>query len=307
LDDWSVPKDIIDRAILRLAHNQHGLVARRQLLDLGYERWLVDDRVRSLRLIAVTHGVYSMGHTPGGVDSRLMAGLLFAGEGALLARQTAAAYWGLMQWRGAIHVLRDFNRVLPGRKRDSWLIVHRTRFLPDAEVAVHKGLAITSIERTLLDLAATLPRRKLESCFATAERLRLLDVRKLDAVLERGPGWKGVAVLRQVLDEFRSEITRTRSELEENFFHLCVKAGLESPDVNFLLEGLEVDCFWPKHRLVVEMDSREFHLNTRAFERDRRRDETLQRAGFKVLRLTYKRLQDDPHGAVESVLAMISH
>ncbi len=234
-----------------------------------------------------------------------MAGLLFAGNGAVLSHQTGAANWEIMEWRGAVHVTRNFNRVLPGRKRDSWLTVHRTRSLPAEDVVRHNGFPVTSVERTLLDLAGTLTARKLESCLTEAHRLRLVDTNKLEQILKRGRGKRGVANLRKLVAEWNSEITRTRSDLEEEFFSLCRERGLGTPNVNVIVEGVEVDCFWPQHRLVVEMDSRKFHLNERAFENDRIRDGVLQAAGYRVGRITYRRLETDPESVLRSVVSLI--
>jgi very-short-patch-repair endonuclease len=301
----SMATELADRKILTLARKQRGIVCRPQLTAAGIHAWQIDNRVKQDRLIPILPGVYGVGHDCIDRETRLMAAILFAGPGSVLSHETAAAHWGLLEWHGGIHVVRDFNRVLPGRSRDSWLIVHRTRFLPPSETAMHNHLPVTSVERTLLNIAATQPRRKVESCLTAAERLRLLDKRKMDKVLERGPGWKGINMLRALMAEWSDEVTRSRSDLEERFFFLCRGGGLDTPRVNTMIEGFEVDIFWPQHRLIVELDSRTHHLTRKAFEEDRKRDAVLQAAGYRVVRITHRMLEQDPQSAVDSVLGFI--
>ncbi|MGA7396685.1 MAG: DUF559 domain-containing protein [Solirubrobacterales bacterium] len=291
----------IDEWILEMARRQHGLISRQQLTGKGIDRWQIDVRKRTARLIPVVDGVYAVGHDRLNAKARLQAGLLFAGPQSVLSHHSAALHWGLAGWLGPVHVLRDFNRVLPGRKKDRWLVVHRTRFLPENEVARHAGFPVTSVERTLLDLAAKVDERKLESCLTAAERLRVFDLTRMEQVLERGPGWKGIGRLRRVLNNWNHEITMTRSDLEERFFSICRRKGLPLPAVNVVVEGFEVDCLWRDDRLIVELDSRAHHLNPIAFETDRHRDGILQAAGYRVRRITYRSLEEDPEAAVDSV------
>jgi hypothetical protein len=97
----------------------------------------------------------------------------------------------------------------------------------------------------------------------------------------------------------------TRSDLERDFLGVCRKAGLPAPQVNVIVKGFEVDALWPDQRLVVELDSFEFHRTRAAFERDRARDAALQLAGYRVLRITWRRLRDDPEGVVKSVRVLL--
>jgi very-short-patch-repair endonuclease len=97
----------------------------------------------------------------------------------------------------------------------------------------------------------------------------------------------------------------TRQELEARFFELCRRYGLPLPSCNVLVEGFLVDALWPAQRLVVELDSWEFHRERRAFEEDRVRDAALMAAGYRVVRITWRRLEDDPDGVAELIRKLI--
>jgi very-short-patch-repair endonuclease len=130
-----------------------------------------------------------------------------------------------------------------------------------------------------------------------ADRLQLLDPHKLAELCESARGRAGAGRLRALAAEHRA-LPETRSELERRFLYLCDRAALPRPAVNVLIAGFEVDCFWPVHRRVVELDGYEFHRDRASFERDRRRDAALHVAGHTVVRLTHRRLVDDEASVV---------
>ena len=165
---------------------------------------------------------------------------------------------------------------------------------------------MTSVARTLLDLAELVPVRALRHAFEEAERLRLADVRAIEAVVARGWGRRGVGALAALLDEARTRpLPDTRSELERRFLDVIGSAGLPPPATNVLVEGFLVDAVWPRQRLVVELDGRRYHETRAAFERDRIRDAGLQVAGFRVLRVTWKRLHGDPQIVAATIRALL--
>src|SRR5207247_1611571 len=150
------------------------------------------------------------------------------------------------------------------------------------------------VARTLLDLAEVVRPRDVERAFEEAERLRLLDMRTIANLRARSHGRHGLALLDALLAEARPPPADTRLELERRFFDLIKDADLPPPATNVLVEDFLVDAVWPKQRLVVELDSRAFHDTRPAFERDRARDAKLQVAGYRVLRITWRRLQKEP-------------
>ena len=73
-----------------------------------------------------------------------------------------------------------------------------------------------------------------------------------------------------------------------------------------LVEGLEVDALWRDQRLIVEVDSWQFHKTRAAFERDRARDAALLVAGYRVVRVTYRRLRDQPEAVADTIRRLLA-
>jgi very-short-patch-repair endonuclease len=252
-----------DGAIARFAAHQHGIVTTAQLLGAGVGRRTIARRVTSGLLVPVYRGVYQLGP----VSSRWgreMAAVLACGDGALLSHQTAAAIWGFGRADRVVHVTvhGQARRSRPGIR------VHQTLSL---NAAVHDGLPLTDPARTLRDLARVLPGNELERAQEQAEILGL--VIPDDASLDAG---------------------FTRSEAERKLKQLCKAAGLPAPRTNARVAGYEVDAYWPAQRLVVEVDGWQYHRTRQAFERDRRKDSSLQAAGYRVVRITWRRLTTEP-------------
>jgi very-short-patch-repair endonuclease len=164
--------------------------------------------------------------------------------------------------------------------------VHRTRRPPPG--TTRDAIPVTGLGRTLVDLADVVSATRLERAFEDAERLSLLDMRDVQPI----DGRRGSANLLRVLAGLRPG--ETLSELEFRFKQFLRDYGLPWPLFNTLVEGILVDAFWPDQMLVVELDSYEFHGKARKpFEDDREKSNRLQLAGYKVIRVT-SRMLDDP-------------
>ena len=273
----------IDEAIAVLAQRQHGVVARRQLIALGLGRRAIAHRLECGRLHLVHRGVYAVGHRVLSQRGRWMAAVLACGEGAVLSHESAAALWtirGTAKSRIDVTAPRDL-RPRPG------LQPHRA-VLPADELTVHDGIPTTTPARTLLDLAAVVPRQTLERALDEAEVLRLPGPQTL---LDRYPRRRGAAALRTLLLTSRSP-TPTRTELEAKFLAFLDDWGFDRPLINTIVETYEVDAAWRDARLIVELDGFDVHKTRTAFERDRKRDRRLTAAGWRVIRLTWRQLAD---------------
>jgi predicted transcriptional regulator of viral defense system len=270
-----------ESAIGTLADAQYGVVSRSQLLELGFSDGDVDRRVKSGRLHRVHHGVYAVGHRVLTVEGRWRAAVLAAGSGAVLSHGSAAAAWELRPTTsGSIHVTVPSHS---GRKRRAGLRLHRSITLQARDVAVHRGIPITTPARTIVDLARTLKGRPLEQALDLAEQRRLLDL----AELRR----RSIpASLQAVLNSYAP--AATRSELEERFLRLCDEHGIERPEANSMIAGYEVDFVWRARRLIVEVDGYAYHRSPGAFETDRERDVALTLAGWRVMRFTWRHITE---------------
>ncbi len=222
-----------------------------------------------------------------------MAAVLACGPGAVLSHRTAASVLDLRSTTsGRIEVTAPRTRHrIPG------VTLHRSRNLTPAEITTHDGFPVTTVERTLVDLAAVLSERELERAFEQALRLRVLDMSRLRLI----PGRKGTGRLRGLIAAHDPEVLHTRAELERRF-HTFIRAHrLPQPAVNASIAGYEVDALWPDQDLIVELDGYEFHGGLSAFEDDHRKTAALQLAGYTVVRITWRMLHDDP-GRIAALL-----
>lgn len=298
IDDKSQSRD--DAAIARLAERQYGVVARAQLGALGLGVGAINHRLRVGRLHPLWRGVYAVGQRRLPREARWMAAVLAFGPGAVLSHRSAAALWRIGTEAGACEV------TVPGARRSRGALRVHDVLLPPDEITTHAGIPTTTVPRTLLDLAAVVPQRRLERALNEAEVLRLWDELSLEQLLARYPRRRGTRAVRAVLQQRGAGATVTKSELEEMFLSLVDRAGLPRPKTNVLVEGFEVDALWRDARLVVELDGRDTHGTAAAFERDRERDRVLQVAGWRPVRVTYRQLRDGPRDVERDIRRLVS-
>jgi len=288
-DKRVAPGEVATLLIRTLAEKQHGVVGRRQLLELGLGRDLIHERVAAGRLIALHRGVFAVGHRSIGVRGEWMAATLACGPNAYLSHGSAAQLWGMRGSARPHEVLR-----ISGHRRPHGVWLHQTRSLPDEDVTVEDGIPVTTIERTIMDNAGRLDDRQLERMVVAADRGRRLRWPRLQRVIEQGNGRRGLRRLRRVAARVDPRAADAVSPLEVDFFSLCQKAGIPLPQVNVMVGGREVDFYWPTARLIVETDGYAYHKDRGAFERDHESTVALSAAGYRVHRATYRMLKSDP-------------
>lgn len=284
--------------IARLAERQHGVVGRSQLVALGVAVRTIEEWLDGGRLHQVHREVFAVGYPRISEAGRRWAAVLAYGEGALLSHRSAATLWGLARRRSPlIDITATTGR--QGVQRREGIFIHRGR-LHVEDRAVRGGLPITTVARTLFDLAELVNIKRLESAWEEADRLGLLELRAVEQVCERGYGRRALRPIRRLLAEARAA-TITRSPLEDEFAAFCRDHNLPTPSFNTTVLGFEVDALWPRQRLAAELDSWEFHRHRAAFERDRARDSALQVAGYRIIRITHRRV----HGEADKLAAEI--
>jgi very-short-patch-repair endonuclease len=182
--------------------------------------------------------------------------------------------------------------------------------LPSDEIETMGGIPVTSVSRTILDLAGLVDRRRIERVMNEAEVQGLKGRLSLPQLLERYPRRRGSAVLRTLLREGTVAAGVTRSRLERRFVSLVETHGLPRPRLNatIAIRGHfpMVDCLWERERLIVELDGRGSHGTARAFEADRERDRILLAAGWRVVRVTWRQLKDDPEAVAQDLRRMLA-
>jgi very-short-patch-repair endonuclease len=279
-----------------MAARQYGLVARKQLLALGFTGEAIDHRIKKGRLRPVSRGVYVVGLPSGTSRQRWMAAVLACGEGALLSHRSAAALWGI----GTEHKDRVEVTVLRhSRHRRSGMHVRGRPTLPLGDVTKRDGIPVTSPARTLVDLATDLTPLALERAVNEADKRDLIDPEELGTSLGGFAGELGVAALRRLLD--RHSFRLSDSDLEVFFRPIARSAGLPQPLSKQMVNGYEVDFHWPELGLVVETDGLRYHRTPSAQTRDRLRDQAHVAAGLAVLRFTHWQVKYEPT-RVRSVL-----
>lgn len=277
----------IDSAVAALAGAQHGTVARWQLLALGLTARQIEWRVKTGRLHVLFRGVYAVGHRALSRDGQLMAATLVA-QGALLSHRSAAEQHRILPRRPGPICLTTPTRHRP----QPGLLLTESVVEQDEREAV-RGIPVTTVARTILDLAATEDERTLDRALREAEVNLLADETGLQALIARHPGRRGVATLRRLTGAHDLDVI-TRSELEARFRRFLTDHRLPPPLHNTAVGPYIVDALWPQARLVVELDGYRIHGRRRAFEDDRRRDRALAAAGYTVIRITWRQLREDP-------------
>jgi len=280
----------LDRRLSEVAERQHGVVARFQLLALGFGREAIEHRRRTGRLRPLHRGVYAVGHRCLRVEGRWMAALLAAGNGAVLSHRSAAALWGLRRASGLIEVTTP----IPRRAR-AGLRLHTSPLAEDEVTQLHR-IPTTTVARTLLDLAGVLPPQHLEAAIHEAEYRRLVSAGSLAALLERYPRRRGNTAVRRVLAAGVGRY-RTRSEMEARFLAFLDARHLPRPETNVArtVHGrwIEADGAYVAARLIVELDGWAGHGTRRRFESDRARDRANLADGWRTIRITWRQLHEE--------------
>jgi putative AbiEi antitoxin of type IV toxin-antitoxin system len=279
-----------------MAANAHGVVTRAQLLRAGVTRAEFEQRVRTGALIRVHRGVFRVGHCAPSLEARYMAAVMACGEGAVLSGRAAGHF---------LYLLRG-SAPPPEVTAPTYLRVHglttRRSQLGNGDKTTWRGIPVTTVPRTLVDLAAYLPTDSLaRACHEAGVRHRTTPS-MVEAVLARRPNTPGAAKLRRIL---RGDVHVTLSKLERRFLGLLREGGLPLPQTNRRAGGRRVDCRWPEYRLTVELDSYRYHHSRHAWEQDRRREREARARGDEFRRYTYGDVFEHRNFMLEELRALL--
>jgi Transcriptional regulator, AbiEi antitoxin len=269
-----------------LASRQHGVISVQQLSDLGWSHAAIARAVRDGYLIRIHRGVYAVGHTRLPARGRWMAAVLACGDGALLSHRAGAALRDL--WpvpSGLIDVTALTSR------RNEGVRCHRARTLHPDDRDIVDGIPVTALPRIFLDMAEILTHPRLRTLLEQAQRRNLLNPARIDAMLARSNGRRGVPKLRTGLAELHDDAPWTQSELERNFLEFVRAAGLPEPQTNVIVDEILVDCFWPEHNLIAELDGFDSPRAREVFESDRHRRTVHTLAGRRCINITQRMIE----------------
>jgi very-short-patch-repair endonuclease len=294
-------KPEVDRSLAALARRQHGLVTHDQARALGASRSLLENRRSTGLLLAEGHHVLRLAGAPVTDHQRLLAAVLDAGPAAAATLRSAAALWELPGYRFAAP---DVVVPIGSNHRPSLGKITETRTLPEHHVTTVAAIPVVTPARLIVELAGREHPRRVERAAENAIAAGSLTAAALALVVGElaGRGRRGSTLLKRLVDDLSSGEAPPASELEARFRDLVEGAGLPQ-GLRQLDAGGEhwvgrVDVAYPAHRLLIELDGRRWHDSRSAMESDRRRDNDLVAAGWRVVRITWRQLVDDPVGVV---------
>jgi very-short-patch-repair endonuclease len=253
----------VERRLDRYASSTWGLVKRRELLRVGITRQEIRRRLECGTLIAVHRGVYRVGHRAPSAESRYLAAVWACGDRAKLSGLAAGYLLSLLRCSAPPpEVIAPARRRVPGVKTARFIRLH-----PE-DAITWRGIPVTSVARTLVDLAAVLPPDALaRACHEAGVKhgTTPADVRR---ALARRPNAKGARELRAIMS---GDTRVVLSRLERRFLEHLSELRLPLPQTNRPAGGYRVDCRWPEHLLTVELNSYKYHGSRHAWEADQDR------------------------------------
>jgi very-short-patch-repair endonuclease len=294
-------KERTEHRLAVLATRQHGVVSVAQLVALGYSTSAISRAAARGRLHSVHRRVYAVGHRDLSWEGRCL-GAVLACAPAVASHRTAAWVWDILRTRP-----QSFQLTATSRRRAKYGFEVHYADLAATDRGLRDGIPVTSLPRTLLDLAAAeLRPERLDSALQRAEERKLLDLRPLDELLGRVPHHPGATALRRALDIYRPRTSFTRSDLEREFLRLVLDAGLARPRTNFVVGPYELDAYWPERRFAVELEVYETHGSRHSFETDKVRREDLLLLGIELIQITGPRLDREPEVVIARVAQLLA-
>jgi hypothetical protein len=289
-------------ALTRLLRREE-VITSADLLRLGFSKTEVRGLVKRGALVRLYRGVYVDGRTRTTPWVRLKAALLAAGPTAFLSHRTAAAargYRSINTREIHVSVVADRTPKIPG------LFLHRTIQPARGEISTVGGLRASTVPRILVEIAADATLSQLDELITAAERRGALDPRFMATVLERHAGQPGMPQLRAALHEHVSTPEHNSGLEDEVWAWWATQPDLPPPDeTNVHIGGHEYDGLWHRERLVLEIDSRDYHQARADMEKDRIKDIEIQKLGLRVMRVTALRFEHDKAGIREDFLVLI--
>jgi very-short-patch-repair endonuclease len=283
--------------IATVAERQRGRIERAQLLAIGIPDRAIYRLVAHGYLIRRRRGVYAVGHAAAVELAAETEALLACGDGAALSYFTAGRLWQILPHRATdghlIHI------TVPGRHGadPDGIRVHRSDSLRPTSIHQLHELPVTSPGRTLLDLAEGLNPADLDWAVDEAVQRDLVSPDPLTRYARQHPGRRGAGKLAAAAARHRPTGV-TKSQAEKRYRALIRSAGLPDPLTNVKLHGFTVDCYWPDHHLVVEVDSQRWHSIQPKVEHDSVKRATLVAAGLVVMSVTWQQMEQEPYAVV---------
>ncbi|MHB8512728.1 MAG: DUF559 domain-containing protein [Actinomycetota bacterium] len=291
----------VDREISTIAAAQFGVFSREQALCRGATRHTILHRVTSSRWEQIDRNVFRIAGTPESWRQSLMVALLAWGADTAISHRAGAALRSLSGFDEQlveITVPRERQRQGPG-------LVYRNQ-LPQIDISKIDCISVTTVARTLIDIASIATREQTEIALDDALRRRLISIPRLQWRLAKlGRGRAGVGTLRRLVEERRSG-TSPQSPFETLFFNAVMRSRLPRPQLQYKVRHkgkvvARLDFAWPDQKFTVETDGYEWHSGRIPWERDLSRGNILTLLGWRVLRVTWTDWQSRKHEIIEEI------
>jgi hypothetical protein len=291
------PSRTVERELARIGSSAHGVVTRVELLRVGVTVDEIRRRLRSGALLREHPGVYRVGHRAPSLEARYLAAVLACGAGALLSGRAAGYLFGALKG-----LAPPPEVTAPTERRVKGVGTRRSRRMDPRDATSFRRIPVTTLPRTLVDLAAVLDLDGLARACHEAEVRHGTTPARVEAVLGRRPNSPGAAKLRAIL---RGDTPVTLSRLEQRSLILLGEAGLPRPQTNRPAGGRYVDWRWPHQRLTVELDGYRYHHSRHAWEQDRRRERQARARGDEFRRYTWSDVFEHPEQMLNELRALL--
>ena len=298
-----------DVAAAEIARRQMGVVHWSSLREAGLSPAMIERRAAAGMLVRVEPGVYALAGAPETPDRSLVAAVLSVGADAAISHDSAAFRWGMISRRPRdVHVVtRRWTR-----EHRTTCRVHESLDLIPQDREWLDGVPVTTPERTLVDLGATSP-WLVERALGTALQLGVVEITDVEAFVARvqRSGRRGVGVIRPFLELHRSVARSAESVLEVEFIRLLEESMIELPEAQYEVVDdhrgfvCRADFAYPARRLLIEVDGRSYHSDTKAFQRDRDKQNATQALGWRTLRFTASDIRRHPYRTADIVSSFL--
>ena len=308
LCDAEMTTPSLDRQIAQLARVQYGLFSRKQLQEMGVGRGVIDHRMSTGRWELLVRGVFRLKGVPSSWRQSLYAATLYWGSSSAVSHRASAALRGLAGFESQL-----VEVTVPKNRRGGKVgIVHRHRLDP-TDVEKLDGLPVTTVARTLIDLASLSRREKVEEALDDALSRGLVSIPYLRvrlAEMSGSAGRPGIGTMRALIDA-RAGSRVPQNVFETRMLRVIKRAGLPPPEIQFpVYEANDriaiVDFAYPEQRLAIETDGYRWHSGKVRWQKDLRRRNRLLAVDWRMMHVTWDQLRETPASVTDSIRRLLA-
>ena len=297
----------LDRMLDAIARRQHGVFHRRQIVEVGFTRRMIEHRRVTGAWLTLAPSVYALASHPFTWLRQAKAAQLSV-VGAAVSHRAGAVLHGLDDYRPA-----GIDITVPTSRRNASCLatVHRSQ---DFTTVRRQLITVTPVARTLADLSSVVSPWRLERTIDQALLEGMTSVAPLEREIERAAvGHQArLSVLRDLVADRGEGYVPRRASSRPSSTGRSTRRCCPTTSARRSCPGgrrprfASTRCI-PRWRVIVEIDGRRWHTRVRDFDRDRARDHLAQRHGYEVVRFTYRQVRGSSRYVVELLLEIGAH